>query len=541
MKSCSTLKPAHRTRGTRPGPAWALRYGIILAMLPLLLFAAAADFSLASAAHGSDNNEAQAAEAPAEQDVQKAAEAFAGGSGTPGDPFLVASAEQLELVRKHLDSHFLQTADIDLSTHGNWDPIGSLYMEGMELLDEHFEGFSGTYDGGGHTITGLTIANPESEYAEGLFGLIQEPGKVRRLTLEAMDVHGKDIVGGLVGFLGGGLLEDVHVDGVVKGRSGLGGIAGIAAGVDVMKFDELITGLSPASPIPQPPKPTISHCSSSASVTGVVSVAETIGGIAGMAFLSIIEHSQASGAVEGEELTGGIAGILFGSNIENSTASGNVSGRESIGGLAGTVMLGSTIEHSQASATVTGTEIIGGLAGLHMERSTIVDSKASGVVNGRESAGGLVGGMTDEAVIERSYAEATVSGHEVIGGLAGVVMDGSRVSNSFASGDVQGQVVVAGLAAVVMDASIANCYAVGGVEGEEGLGGLVGYQENSAIEGSYFDADTTGQADSGLGTALGTADMKQQGTYEGWDFDSIWSIDEGQGYPYLRSTFGGSH
>ena len=50
--------------------------------------------------------------------------AFDGGNGTSQSPYLVATAEQLNQVRHHLDEHFKQTADIDLAVHHNWPPIG---------------------------------------------------------------------------------------------------------------------------------------------------------------------------------------------------------------------------------------------------------------------------------------------------------------------------------------------------------------------------------------------------------------------------------
>ena len=74
---------------------------------------------------------------------------FAGGSGTEGDPYLVATADHLNNVRNHLDQHFRQIADLDLSFYrsgSGWNPIGT-----------STDRFTGTYDGNGYTISDLFI------------------------------------------------------------------------------------------------------------------------------------------------------------------------------------------------------------------------------------------------------------------------------------------------------------------------------------------------------------------------------------------------
>ena len=50
---------------------------------------------------------------------------FAGGSGTKEDPWQIASAEQLNLIRENLAGHYVLIADIDLSGYENWEPIGA--------------------------------------------------------------------------------------------------------------------------------------------------------------------------------------------------------------------------------------------------------------------------------------------------------------------------------------------------------------------------------------------------------------------------------
>ena len=86
---------------------------------------------------------------------------FAGGSGTLEDPYLVATAEQLDAVRKGPKKHYKLIADIDLSNWGNWVPIGSNPSYGVlsawNKSDQYTHAFLGSFDGNGHVISGMQI------------------------------------------------------------------------------------------------------------------------------------------------------------------------------------------------------------------------------------------------------------------------------------------------------------------------------------------------------------------------------------------------
>ncbi|MCI2056620.1 MAG: SH3 domain-containing protein [Oscillibacter sp.] len=87
---------------------------------------------------------------------------FAGGSGTYADPYLIATADQLNAVRKGLDKHYKLTADIDLSQWGNWVPIGGNAAYGgfggsANVACKDVQIFHGSLDGNGHVISGMTI------------------------------------------------------------------------------------------------------------------------------------------------------------------------------------------------------------------------------------------------------------------------------------------------------------------------------------------------------------------------------------------------
>ena len=121
---------------------------------------------------------------------------FAGGTGTKDDPYLIATAEQLNAVRlSYLKGvYYKLIADIDLSGWGNWVPIGGTRAYGGWPSNSgyaHYGSFcfSGVFDGNGHTISGMTIKIDEdspylhNSYIELYFGLF------------AATTGGSDIVG----------------------------------------------------------------------------------------------------------------------------------------------------------------------------------------------------------------------------------------------------------------------------------------------------------------------------------------------------------
>ena len=122
----------------------------------------------------------------APMEIKHADYSFAGGSGTEADPFLIATADQLNAVRLNLKAHYKLVADIDLSKWGNWVPIGATPALGCginKFNKAQFGGgaFTGSFDGDGHVVSGMTIRiSREAPYLQekssdqffGLFGIM---------------------------------------------------------------------------------------------------------------------------------------------------------------------------------------------------------------------------------------------------------------------------------------------------------------------------------------------------------------------------------
>lgn len=160
---------------------------------------------------------------------------FAGGSGTEADPYLIATAEQLDAVRKDLDAYYKLIADIDLSDWGNWVPIGGTPAFGAgtdKFNTAQFGGnaFIGGFDGNGHVISGMTIqVNRETPYMQGesnshFYGLFGMTGQatIKNLGLVNYNIDlnynavKKDFwiwIGAFSGWVTGGSMTDCYAAG----------------------------------------------------------------------------------------------------------------------------------------------------------------------------------------------------------------------------------------------------------------------------------------------------------------------------------------
>lgn len=217
---------------------------------------------------------------------------------------------------------------------------------------------------------------------------------------------------------------------------------------------------------------------------------------------------------------GGIAGGNFGS-IVNCSVTGNIEGSYQVaaGGLVGfnQGVISESYSNAEVISNLNG-GAVGGLVGVN--QSFINTSYATGAVgNAGYATGGLVGDNEETGNISNSYATGEVFGANN-GGLAGNNAGGLAGNN---------------------DGSIENSYAIGRVTSTTSGGGLVdNYSEFGPATNSYWNTQTSNQATSAGGTGKTTAQMQQQSTYAGWDFDNVWRINEGSSYPMLRALTQGT-
>jgi hypothetical protein len=194
-------------------------------------------------------------------------------------------------------------------------------------------------------------------------------------------------------------------------------------------------------------------------------------------------------------------------------------------------------------ANVTGDDSVGGLLGLN--EGIVSNSYSSGNVTGEGwYVGGLVG--LNEGIVSNSYSTSSTSGSDhQVGGLVGG--NGGTVDNSYSTGNVAGNWSVGGLVGA-NGGTVSNSYSTGNVTGNSSVGGLVGYNAlEGSVSNSFWDTETSGQANSAGGTGKTTAEMKDITTFSGasWDIVAvsglgecnpayIWNIIDDETYPFLN-------
>ncbi len=168
--------------------------------------------------------------------------------------------------------------------------------------------------------------------------------------------------------------------------------------------------------------------------------------------------------------------------------------------------------------------------------NTIVDRVfTTGIVTVTNStAGGIAG--TFHGSLFQSASTAAVSASTTAGGLVGQLTSGAAVSDAYATGPVVAATLTAGgLVGAANGATIDNAYSAGAVFAAGNAGGLAGIASGTTFSNCYWDTQASGQAISAGGTGRTTAQMKQQSTFIGWSFGTIWSIIGGKTYPYLAA------
>ena len=244
------------------------------------------------------------------------------------------------------------TADIDLASYGQREDGGA----GWQPIGNDVAPFVADFSGNNFILRNLYI-NRSAENGVGLFGQVGAGAELKDVRLAAVDVSGRNNVGGLVGDGNSATITASSMTGTVNGRSNVGGLVG--DGENAMM--------------------TASYAA------GDVSGADSVGGLVGDGFRATISASYAVGMVSGSSEVGGLVGFGENAMMTASYARGDVSGTDRVGGLVG-----------------------------DGEDATISASYAVGMVSGTNRVGGLVGDGTG-ATITVSYWDSDVSGQDLAG------------------------------------------------------------------------------------------------------------------------------
>lgn len=395
----------------------------------------------------------------------------------------IFSIARLDAIRDDPSGDYFLIADIDFTGKDiNWEPIPS---------------FTGTLNGNGYTIKGLCVDRPAQNNV-GLFGSLSGP--VRDLTLDGIQITGGENTGGLAGSIDvGTTIYNCHITGnsSVTGGECTGGLVGFN-------------------------KAAISNSSTTCSVEATGNFA---GGLVGDNY-NFITACHTTGSVDAVNYAGGLVGNnRREGSITGCSATGDINGLNRTGGLVGNN--DGSIGRSYAIGDVAGGFNVGGFVGRN-EKGQLASSYSTGTVDIIYDYGGGFVGYINQGEIRQCYSLSSVNGAQTkfMGGFVGYGdSENVRIMDSFSCANVQPSTNSAGFAGF-MNGSIKNCYAVSDNETGFIKGG------DATVTNCYF-SNVYGGVDT-KAAAKTPEEMRTLATYAGWDFGSIWELDEGAGYPTLQ-------
>lgn len=354
-----------------------------------------------------------------------AAAAFAGGSGTEADPYLITDGAQLAKVAKDVedkvtvykDVYFRLENDIDLSAH-RWNPIG--VWKWYENGASENKTFAGFLDGNGKTITGLIVDERTEKNSAGLFGNIGDNAGA------ATNVGAKDLN-----------IVDARIYATDEGmeRSSSAILAGyvMANFGHTIRFDNISVSGTIANTKVEMKKAMIS------------------GGLIGEVCRATVDNCQADVTIKGGDNTGGFVGIDASSTYTNCKVTGKVTGLWAIGGFVGYAQEAdpgtmSTFKNCVAEVDIVASDWrAGGFAG-YMEKGKASSCAALGdvtssVTGWNPKVGGFVGeigtsGATGSAILDKCHAAGKVTAASPdykAGGFVGTHTEGTYTECSFDS------------------------------------------------------------------------------------------------------------
>jgi hypothetical protein len=453
--------------------------------------------------------------------VSPAQAKYSGGTGEPNDPFLIATAEDLNSIGLDpcdWDKHFKMIADINMADYTG---------EEFNLIKSSSTPFTGVFDGNNHSISNLTyretfpwpilyrsldnmeegdypiilppdvniIVPPDTNIfipfptiygGDGLFGYVDGvDAEIKNLTLIDPNIQTfGGAIGALVGHLHNGTIDNCIVEGGIVRK--LGGI---------FSFSSYIGGL-----VGNISDGNVSHCYISNCYSINRSWGGSAGGLTARNEAGTISNCCANNPVviDGSTISGGLVTVNFGS-IVNSFVNGSKNECGLVAHNLGTI----------SNCYATGNAQSAGL--VCVNEGTISDSYAEGAVNGNNYAGGLV--SINRGTISNCYATSAVDGNNYIGGL---------VAYNFGI--------------------ISDCYVTGHVTGDVNVGALVAYDDGGQYASCFWDSDVNPDVN-GIGNTADpnvisetTENMQSESTFTdaAWDFITpIWKMCIENDYPKL--------
>ena len=351
-----------------------------------------------------------------------------------------------------LSQSFLQVGDLSWSAR-LVEENGSLPTE-WSVIGSGGVPFTGIYNGGGHSVSGIVWNAPSTGGEIGFFGSAKN-ALIKNVSLLNITIGSSYSTGALAAILDEGtVVDNVHVNGVVSSAQDAGdgtpwyetgGFAGRAVGTSVNRV-------------------TIKNSSFEGTVSAVgVRVGGLVGYGANVDIINVAVGSDAQvtsvsiskgtssannpDSIGAHSFGGGIVGVLEDSTVDLSKFNGVVSGKSLIGGIAGRIVSGS-IRRSTVAGTIKGRAMTGGLAGWAegtqisdvASSATIMNSDQSIVGNNSNAnfVGGIVGLLDSNGSVKHAINTGNVAGYSYVGGIVGSLVLVFSVADPLGYGSTNG-------------------------------------------------------------------------------------------------------
>ena len=467
------------------------------------------------------------------------AEAYAGGDGTPENPYQIATAEQLALLAQQTNdgiggnAYYMLTDNICLNENPDVDPV--LWTPIGHVVGNEPPYFTGHFDGNKMSISGLVCQSNSGHGIAGLFGCTNG-AVIQNVTLQNCRLNGTQYTGALVGYAGltditGCYIDDVSVTCAVRSAGGLAGFFGLPYGMsqnsndtchivdchvgqDVTVYGRLSGGLvgeiteylllGPSVPV------VVSNCTGNALIMG----AECAGGLVGFMRNGMIESCRCWNEVHCSQYAGGMMGLGISANFTDCQNGANVTGNYQSGGMVGKLYGGNILNCENYGwiygGGAGGISKIGGMVGRYEPDPLLAESPCENfirnchnygdITGSSDEAGGIIGfaagsGIEKLFIVDCSNSGVVVENAYLAGGILGVsngyVMRILNVYNTATVGARLGVGGIVGELSLTQDRVI-NAYNIGELVHEIDnyvcpRGAIVGYSStNDQFSSCYW-------------------------------------------------------
>ena len=478
----------------------------------------------------------------------------------------VSSGEQLKNIQTYYNEHINDTGILGYNFALKND-INASDVSGYEAIGTNSaNGFTGTFDGRGNRIIGLTVSGDNA----GIFSTVGKGGVVKDVNIYSGTFTGSENAGAVAGVNSGRIEGIVTFGNTVTSNGNAGGIAGfndsgsfsedetsgstndgvLTNGIyDVESTGSVIAGSSSAvaGGLVGKNNGGIANSFSDSAVTVKVdnqNPVTTTGGLGGVVGVNTekgnVQYVDSLGVTNGGATGSSNIGGIIGTNNGNMYSGYNesiVSGNDNVGGIIGENKSGKTVSNVVNATSVTGatkgndiSEYVGGLVGVNS--GSVTNGRNNGTITGIKYVGGMVGSNEAVATLKNlvNDSSAAITGEQYVGGIAGdnagTITTGNEETdetvNLINRGTITGQQYVGGVAGrnsgTITNAnndvelnvkdSTADAEFFGGIAGENTKGGIIKNATNTAdvnADGATYVGGIVGKNDGTLKDMAGNS------------------------------------